>query len=476
MGKRGQESLDIRAPHQFKPFQLGAWQWSWSVPLLVSDIIALAIAWKFARYLNQFYSPIPPQLVWWVWAGLPSLFWIFTALTLLFFVYGRLYRSGRGSQNYVKAGQLVSLVYLLSLVLSYFYDPQLNPPRSLFFTAWLSSLVLVIGFRLLLGLLFRQWEQKHVLVPVFLIASAYRLPELARVIKTRSHYQLVGAALSSTAHTAITLNSIVESGAVEVLAEDLPPAKLASSLYWQLRRFGISLRLLPSSRDMLYRRGVPEIFAGLPTLRVETSVLMGWDYRLKRWLDIIGAFVGVIVLLPLLIAVAIAIKLTSPGPIFFRQQRIGLHGRVFRIWKFRTMVTHAQTLQQDLEQHNQTQDGIMFKLQNDPRITPLGHLLRRTSVDELPQLFNVLMGQMSLVGPRPLPLRDVKRFDPWHHIRHQVLPGITGLWQISGRSDIVNFDDAAHLDLYYIDNWSLNLDLEILVETVRIVVFGQGAY
>ena len=129
-----------------------------------------------------------------------------------------------------------------------------------------------------------------------------------------------------------------------------------------------------------------------------------------------------------------------------------------------------------MEAQNKTKDGIMFKVERDPRIIPIGHFLRRTSIDELPQLFNVLLGQMSLVGPRPLPLRDVKRFDEWHHIRHRVLPGITGMWQISGRSDIEDFDDAARLDLYYIDHWSLNLDLDILVETVRIVLFGKGAY
>jgi lipopolysaccharide/colanic/teichoic acid biosynthesis glycosyltransferase len=121
-------------------------------------------------------------------------------------------------------------------------------------------------------------------------------------------------------------------------------------------------------------------------------------------------------------------------------------------------------------------DGILFKIKEDPRITKVGKFLRRTSIDELPQLINVLLGQMSLVGPRPLPIRDVERFDSWHHIRHHVVPGISGLWQISGRSDLDDFNDAARLDLYYIDNWSLNLDLDILVETARIVLFGKGAY
>jgi lipopolysaccharide/colanic/teichoic acid biosynthesis glycosyltransferase len=146
------------------------------------------------------------------------------------------------------------------------------------------------------------------------------------------------------------------------------------------------------------------------------------------------------------------------------------------VWKFRTMFADAPQRQAELEAQNQTTDGVLFKVKQDPRITRVGALLRKTSLDELPQLFNVLFGQMSLVGPRPLPIRDVAKFDAWHHIRHQVLPGMTGLWQVSGRSDIDTFDDVARLDLHYIDNWSLNLDLEILAETVGVLFGSKGAY
>ncbi|GBF83952.1 exopolysaccharide biosynthesis polyprenyl glycosylphosphotransferase [Aphanothece sacrum FPU3] len=429
-----------------------------------------------AVYFNQFYSPLPPELVWWVWLGMPSLFWVFSAIILIFFAYGGLYSPSPSSQNYIRTAKVITLVYLLSLVFSYFYDPKLDPPRSLFFTAWISSVILVMGFRLIITLIFGQIQPKNSKVKVFLIANASRLKKLSQVMEKRSYYKIVGAALASTANSPTTLQAIMRSGAIEVLAEDLPQTALASTLYWNLRRGGIALRLLPSSREILYRRGIPEIFAGLPTLRVQTSVLVGWDYRFKRCLDIIGSLLGIIVLCPLFLGVAIAIQLSSPGPVFFRQERIGLHGKVFQMWKFRTMVTNAHKLQAELEGQNESEDGVLFKIKKDPRIIPIGHFLRKSSIDELPQLFNVLIGQMSLVGPRPLPLRDVERFEEWHHIRHQVLPGITGLWQISGRSDIEDFSDAARLDLYYIDNWSLNLDLDILVETVRIVVFGKGAY
>ena len=467
---------DIRAAHKVKSQALLPWRWQRVLVLLLSDILALAIAWQIARYLNQFYSPIPAQLVWWVWFGLPSLFWIFVASTLVLFARNGLYGASTQARNYVRAGQLVSVVYWLSLVVGYFYDPKLDPPRSLFFTAWFCSIALMIAARLMANLALRQFEQAQTRTTVFLIAPANRLKRLSEILAQRSHYQIVGAALSSMANSPAIFQAILESKAQEVLAQDLPQVELASSMYWKLRGAGIALRLMPSSREMLYRRGIPEIFAGLPTLRIAAPLIGGLDYRAKRWLDFIGAAFGVIVLFPLFLALAIAIKLSSPGPVLFRQERMGLHGRIFQVWKFRTMVANAPDLQASLENRNETHDGIMFKIKHDPRVTPLGNFLRRTSLDELPQLFNVLLGQMSLVGPRPLPLRDIVQFNPWHHIRHQVLPGITGLWQISGRSDIGNFDDAARLDLYYIDNWSLNLDLEILLETVRMLLFGKGAY
>jgi exopolysaccharide biosynthesis polyprenyl glycosylphosphotransferase len=261
-----------------------------------------------------------------------------------------------------------------------------------------------------------------------------------------------------------------------IVRADLPPTELASTLYWQLRRLGITLRLIPSSVEVLHRRGIPEIFAGMPTFRAAPPMLLGLDYRIKRYIDITAAALGLLCLAPFFTGIAIAIKLTSPGPIFYRQERVRLHGKVFHMWKFRTMVVNAALLQADLEAQNESQDGILFKIKDDPRRTKIGGFLRRTSIDELSQLINVLVGQMSLVGPRPLLIRDVERFNSWHHIRHQVLPGITGLWQISGRSHLDDFDQAARLDLYYIDNWTLNLDFEILVETLRIVLFASGVY
>jgi exopolysaccharide biosynthesis polyprenyl glycosylphosphotransferase len=194
----------------------------------------------------------------------------------------------------------------------------------------------------------------------------------------------------------------------------------------------------------------------------------------KRAIDIFGALVGLTLLGPLMLAIGVAVKLTSPGPVIYSQVRHGLRRRRFAMLKFRTMVANAEALQPTLEDRNEA-IGPIFKIKRDPRLTPLGRLLRRYSLDELPQLINVLKGDMSLVGPRPLPTRDVAHFgEAWLIRRFSMPQGLTGLWQISGRSDL-SFDDWMALDLRYIDQWSLGLDLRILLRTIPAVVSGRGA-
>ena len=471
-----EHKADIRASGRFLRVRCSVRRRRNGLCLVVSDVLSITIAWKFAQFLNQFYSPLPSPFIWWTWLGFPSVFWLFVLSTLSLFAHHRLYSHTSAVKDYAKAAQLISYVYLASLVISYFYDPNLDLPRSLFFSAWFSSLITVVISRLLTNLLLDRLQAHQSPTTVFLIAPASRLQTLSSLVKKQPHYRVVGAAISATAHSAATFQSIARHCPDEVLAESIPNAELASSLFWRLRSLGISLRLLPSSREMIYRRGIPEIFANLPTLRIESSFFRGFDYRLKRWLDFVLSAVILLMACPFFLLIAIAIKSSSPGPVFFCQERTGLHGKIFHVWKFRTMVINAPQLQASLEIQNENADGVMFKIASDPRVTSIGKFLRCTSLDELPQLFNVLLGQMSLVGPRPLPLRDISLFEPWHHVRHQVLPGITGLWQISGRSTIKSFDDAVRLDLHYIDNWSLNLDLEILLETIKIVCLGKGAY
>ncbi|MGH3647791.1 MAG: sugar transferase [Micromonosporaceae bacterium] len=244
-------------------------------------------------------------------------------------------------------------------------------------------------------------------------------------------------------------------------------------LAWQLEGTGIDLVVAPQLTDIAGPRVHVRPVEGLPLLHVEEPTLSGVGWLAKYVMDRTVAALGLLMLAPLLVATAILIKTTSPGPVFFRQARVGREGKKFWVWKFRTMYTDAEERLAQLVDQNET-DGLLFKIRNDPRITPLGRWLRRTSIDELPQLINVLKGEMSLVGPRPLPAEDG---DFLGDVRRRLLvrPGITGLWQVSGRSDL-SWDDAVRLDLYYVDNWSLAFDLVILWRTASAVVRSAGAY
>ncbi|MBD5468201.1 MAG: sugar transferase [Lachnospiraceae bacterium] len=201
------------------------------------------------------------------------------------------------------------------------------------------------------------------------------------------------------------------------------------------------------------------------------------DYKrrmIKRLIDIAGSLVGLLITVVLLPFVAIAIKLDSKGPVFFAQTRIGKNGRRFKIYKFRSMYVDAEARKKELEAQNEVQ-GLMFKMENDPRITKVGHFLRKTSIDELPQFYNILIGDMSLVGTRPPTEDEFEQYTPYYRRRLCMTPGLTGLWQVSGRSDVQNFDDVVKYDLHYIDYWSLSLDFKILVQTIGVVLFGRGA-
>jgi exopolysaccharide biosynthesis polyprenyl glycosylphosphotransferase len=216
-------------------------------------------------------------------------------------------------------------------------------------------------------------------------------------------------------------------------------------------------------------------FYGRPMLVFRCTPEETWQALAKQVLDVVGAFLLLILTSPILLLTALAIKITSPGPILFRQQRAGLNGRPFTMLKFRSMVTNAEQLKQELAALNEMA-GPVFKLSQDPRVTPIGRMIRRFSIDELPQLVNVLRGEMSLVGPRPLPVDEVKRFDDFSHRRRlSVKPGLTCLWQVSGRNEVKDFKDWVRLDLEYIDNWSLWLDLKILLRTIPVVIIGTGA-
>ena len=242
----------------------------------------------------------------------------------------------------------------------------------------------------------------------------------------------------------------------------------------QAHRRGVQVRVAPKTTALLTERGEYIPGQGTPLFELRPPAFAGSDWVVKRAFDVVTSVLVVLLGLPLWLAVAAAIKLGSRGPVLYRDHRIGLNEQPFRMFKFRTMYADAADRQGQLEAANEA-EGALFKIRDDPRVTPVGRFLRRFSLDEIPQVLNVLRGEMSLVGPRPLPVRDYERLEAWHRKRYLVLPGMTGLWQIAGRADLT-FDDLVRLDFYYLENWSIWLDISILAKTVPAVVAARGAY
>jgi exopolysaccharide biosynthesis polyprenyl glycosylphosphotransferase len=242
----------------------------------------------------------------------------------------------------------------------------------------------------------------------------------------------------------------------------------------QAHRRGVKVRLAPSTTHLLAQRAEYVPGQGIPLFELRPPTFVGVDWVVKRSFDLVVAGAVAVLGLPLWLLIGLAIKLDSRGPILYRDRRIGLNEREFAMLKFRTMRADAPTQQADVEVLNEA-TGALFKVRDDPRVTRVGRFLRRFSIDEIPQVLNVLRGEMSLVGPRPLPLRDYARLEPWHRKRYLVLPGMTGLWQISGRSALT-FDDLVRLDFYYLENWSIWMDITVLAKTIPAVLAARGAY
>ena len=259
-----------------------------------------------------------------------------------------------------------------------------------------------------------------------------------------------------------------------IIADSDFPQLEAVELVDRCHRRGVRVQIAPSTMEILIHRA--EFVPGqrVPLFELGPPVFEGIDFALKRTFDLIGATLLLILLSPLLALIVLAVRLSSRGPILYRSTRRGIGQRPFPCLKFRTMHTDAEQRQADLDELNEA-SGALFKIRDDPRLTGIGRVLRRFSLDELPQLANVIRGEMSLVGPRPLPERDYEMLEEWHRKRYLVLPGITGLWQVSGRAEL-DFDDLVHLDFIYHERWSLALDLTIILKTLPAVISRRGAY
>jgi exopolysaccharide biosynthesis polyprenyl glycosylphosphotransferase len=268
---------------------------------------------------------------------------------------------------------------------------------------------------------------------------------------------------------------IAEHRAQEVIIADPDfPQEEAFALVDRCHERGVVVRIAPTTMDIMTHRHELVPGQSLPLFELKPPVFEGVDFVIKRTFDLVVGCVLLVVLAPALLAIAAGIKLTSRGPVLFRSRRAGIGAQPFDCLKFRTMNTDAEQRQEELENMNEA-SGALFKIRQDPRVTRIGRFLRRFSLDELPQLVNVLRGEMSMVGPRPLPMRDYNRLQDWHRKRYLVLPGITGLWQVSGRAEL-DFDELVRLDFLYLETWSVFLDLSIVLKTLPAVLRRRGAF
>ena len=328
-------------------------------------------------------------------------------------------------------------------------------------------------------------------------AAGYR--RRAVVVGSGGHIEAVAHALADGPHAPVnvvgyislaprpendlpSLGSLEELGPVieehdidEVIIADPDfPQRQAVQLVDECHQRGVRVRIAPSTMEILVRRAEFVPGQSVPLFELKPPVFEGIDYAIKRTFDVVVSVLLVVFLSPLLLAIYVAVRLSSRGPAVYRSIRPGIGGEPFACLKFRTMLNDADERQADLESMNEA-SGPLFKIRRDPRTTRVGRFLRHYSLDELPQLWNVLRGEMSLVGPRPLPQRDFERLEDWHLKRYHVLPGMTGLWQVSGRSEL-DFDDLVRLDFLYLERWSVFLDMTIIVKTLPAVLLRRGAY
>jgi exopolysaccharide biosynthesis polyprenyl glycosylphosphotransferase len=364
--------------------------------------------------------------------------------------------------------------------------------RGLFFLTFLVGIPLLLASRYVLRrLLHRTHERGRLLQSVVLVGAPAQVDEVARVLRREKWlgYDIMGAIVPPAEGISMTTGGVPVLGSTtrtDVLAREWDPdiilfvggavnsAQEMRRAAWSLESSGARIMLVPSLTDVASDRIQVRPAAGLPLMELQGPATNGTPHVLKRAFDLVGASAILVLASPVLAATALAVKLHDGGPVLYRQTRSGRDGRPFGCLKFRSMVVGAdQVVNTVKNQHSE--EHVLFKSKDDPRITPPGRFIRRFSIDELPQLFNVLEGSMSLVGPRPPLPSEVARYTADVHRRLAVRPGMTGLWQVSGRSDL-SWDDTVRLDLYYVDNWSVLRDVSILVRTIHAVLSSRGAY
>jgi exopolysaccharide biosynthesis polyprenyl glycosylphosphotransferase len=444
------------------------------ITLVFLDSAILALVWQFAEARST-YLNIP-----WHTQDNPLALLLIVGTQIWFLAAHGLYASGAKRREYLGMVKALAISQLSLAGVALFYQSDYLTAWPILLLVTLVSAALICGSRLLADTAVTSIRQSgRGCYPSLVICHPDEVDKSFRILKGQKRYNLLGWVDVDTLDGdgwEMTLDNIRRLGVSEVFLCSPIQIKNPMFFYWNLRNAGVTLHILNLGLESPVRQSEVFKVGKLPSITFFPPLVTGIDFWIKRIVDFCCALVLIVLLSPVLLTIALLIKLDSPGPVFYKQTRVGLKGRLFKAWKFRTMVVNADQLQKKLEAMNETKDGVLFKIKDDPRVTRVGKFLRQYSLDELPQLFNILFGEMSLVGPRPLPLRDIEKFSDHHFIRHEVLPGITGLWQVSGRSDILDFEQVVRLDVSYIENWSLWLDLQILFRTVKVVLAKTGAY
>jgi len=340
------------------------------------------------------------------------------------------------------------------------------------------SFVAILTVKLLVRILLTTIRRRGINVRnILLVGDGEKADQMQRLIRQHEAWglRLVGA--MPDLHDVEAILSICKNESVDEVVFCLPASAMhcIEGYVGRLDSLGVTSRMVLDLMDFpAHRREISLFHDTLPMLTFYSKAFSAPQLLAKRCLDIIGALVGLLLLGLMLPFVGLAIKLESPGPIFFGQLRLGEQGRPFRCWKLRSMFVDAEQHKQELMAQNEM-NGQMFKIKDDPRVTGVGRFIRKTSIDEFPQFWNVLKGEMSLVGTRPPTPDEVANYEDWHRKRISIRPGITGLWQVSGRSQIQDFDEVARLDIRYVENWSIWLDIKILFQTLWVVTLGRGA-
>jgi len=463
--------------------------------LVVTDVLLINVAFALAywiRYDLQWFKPVD-EIYYTPYQTYIPISLVLTVILLISYSLEGVYRPSRGRSWFdelftIFSGTTTCIVIMFAA--SYFYQPQFHS-RAIFIYALVLITALLGLSRLVKNMVLGRLRRQGVGVDRVLIVGAGEVGRTVMrnlVARPELGYEVVGFVDDDPQKAQSTLGRFKGIGGLDSLPDLLLSGEFDEviiTLPWMYHRKILSM-VAQCQRARVRVRIVPDLFqmrlthvdiddlSGIPLIGFRGIAISGWKRVMKRVIDVVGALVGLLLLSPFLVLIALAIRLETPGSPIHRQARIGKGGKEFTFYKFRSMYEGAEEVQEQLIPLNEA-DGPIFKIRDDPRVTHVGRFLRRPSLDELPQFYNVLRGDMSLIGPRPPLPGEVEQYQEWHQKRLEVSPGLTGLWQVSGRSELT-FDEGVMLDLYYIENWSLGLDFRIVLRTIPRVILGNGAY